>query len=447
MYGLVSAYLISQIGTAMSALAIPWLVLITTGSAAKTGLVGFVEMAPYVLLQATGGPLADRVGLRRTCVTGNFAAALAVASIPALHAMDALSLGALVGLVAVAGAVRGLADAATSPLVPGTAMLGEFELERAAGLYSAANRAGLLIGMPLAGVLIGATSAPTVVLIDAISFAVAAAIIAALVPPEAAPKTDPGAPLTVGGYGAQLGEGLRFLRADRLLLGLVTTVAVMNLFDQALTSVLLPVWVRARLNDPAALGFIGGAMGIGALVGVLVGAWIGSRLPRWGTYSFGSLLGASPPFAVLAFSNTLIPVLVVSVVAGIAGGVLNPIIGAVLYERIPPAMQTRVLGTIKASAWVGIPFGSLVGGGLATAIGLRATLLVMAAAMLITTLAPFAFPSWRTMNRAPVAERGAADEHDLAPSRRSDGVRPAQGPSRGGNSTVTVSPPPGCGKA
>jgi MFS family permease len=409
LYGLVSAYLISQIGTAMSALAIPWLVLITTGSAAKTGLVGFAEMAPYVLVQATGGPLADRVGLRRTCVIGNAVAALAVGAIPLLDAVDALSLGALVGLVAAAGAVRGLADAATSPLVPGTARLGAFALERAAGLYSAANRTGLLIGMPLAGLLIGATSAPTVVLVDAVSFAVAAAIIGGFVPAAAAPEVEPGPSLTMRGYAAQLGEGLHFLYADRLLLGIVTMVAASNLFDQALTSVLLPVWVRDRLHDPTALGFIGGAMGIGALGGVLLGAWLGSRLPRWTTYAFGYLLGASPPFAVLAFSNTLVPVVVVSVVAGVAGGMLNPIIGAVLYERIPPAMQTRVLGTVKASAWIGIPFGSLLGGALTAAVGLRAALLTMAVAMLVTTLAPFVFPAWRGLNRKPQNEQIAAE--------------------------------------
>jgi MFS family permease len=400
LYGLVSAYLISQIGTAMSALAIPWLVLVSTGSAAKTGLVGFAEMAPYVLLQASGGPLADRVGLRRTCVIGNLAAAVAVGAIPALYALDALSLGALVGLVAVAGAVRGLADAATNPLVPGTARLGKFDLERAAGLYSAANRTGFLVGMPLAGLLIGATSAPTVVLIDAVTFAVAGVMIALLVPAEAAPDAEPGQPLTVRGYGAQLGEGLSFLRGDRLLLGIVTMVAVSNLLDQALTSVLLPVWVRDRLHDPTALGFIGGAMGIGALAGVLLGAWLGSRMPRRITYALGYLIGASPPFFALAVSTTLVPVVVISVVAGIAGGVLNPIIGALLYERIPPAMQTRVLGTIKASAWIGVPFGSLLGGGLIAAIGLRPALLWMGAAMLVTTLAPFVFPAWRTMNRA-----------------------------------------------
>ena len=118
LYGLVLAYGISQLGTLMSGLAIPWLVLVTTGSAARTGLVGFAEMAPYVVAQAISGPVVDRFGLRRSCVTGNAAAAVLVGAIPALYALGALSLGSLFAVVAVAGAVRGAADAATSPLVP-----------------------------------------------------------------------------------------------------------------------------------------------------------------------------------------------------------------------------------------------------------------------------------------------------------------------------------------
>ncbi|HEY2795888.1 MAG TPA: MFS transporter, partial [Micromonosporaceae bacterium] len=182
LYGLVSAYLVSECGTAMAAIAIPWLVLVTTGSAASTGVIGFAQMAPYVVAQATGGPLADRIGLRRTCVLGNVAAAVPMCAIPLLHAHGDLHLGALAALVAVAGAVRGLADAATTPLIPMTAAVGEVASERAAGIYSAANRSAMLIGMPLAGVLIAVTSAPTVVLIDGLTFAVAAAVIVAVLP-------------------------------------------------------------------------------------------------------------------------------------------------------------------------------------------------------------------------------------------------------------------------
>jgi len=196
LYGLVLAYGISQLGTLMSGLAIPWLVLVTTGSAARTGLVGFAEMAPYVVAQAISGPVVDRFGLRRSCVTGNAAAAVLVGAIPALYAAGALSIGSLFAIVAVAGAVRGAADAATSPLVPRAAAYGGVPNERAAGLNSVAQRTGMLAGLPLAGVLIAAAGAPTVVLVDAVTFAVAALLVATAVP-SAATKADAGAAAAV----------------------------------------------------------------------------------------------------------------------------------------------------------------------------------------------------------------------------------------------------------
>ncbi len=121
---LLSASLISLLGTAMSQLAIPWLVLTTTGSAARTGTVAFAETAPYVALQALAGPLVDRLGARRACIAGNAAAAPVVCAIPALYAAGLLPLGALAALVGIAGAVRGLADCAANVLVPGAAKVG-----------------------------------------------------------------------------------------------------------------------------------------------------------------------------------------------------------------------------------------------------------------------------------------------------------------------------------
>jgi MFS family permease len=93
--------------------------------------------------------------------------------------------------------------------------------------------------------------------------------------------------------------------------------------------------------------------------------------------------------------------MVVAALGGLAGGALNPIIGAVAYERVPARLQASVLGAFRASAWIGIPFGSLLGGALAEGVGLRDALLVTGTAMFLTTLAPFVFPSWRGMNRRP----------------------------------------------
>jgi MFS family permease len=413
LYGLVVAYLISQTGTAMSGLAIPWLVLVTTGSAAKTGLVGFAEMAPYVITQAVAGPIVDRFGLRRACVVGNAAAALLVCTIPGLYALGELRLGALIALVAVAGAVRGASDAATGPLIPRAAAFGNVPNERAAGLNSVAQRIGLLAGLPLAGVLIAVSNAATVVLIDGVTFGLAALIVLALVPsaatraltaqnePAENEQTEPEERLTLKVYRSQLREGLEFLRTDRLLTGIALMVAMSNLLDQALSSLLIPVWVRTRIHHASGLGLIGGASALGLVVGALAGTWLGHRMPRRATYAIGFLIGGSPVFFALAFAFTLPPVLVVAVITGLAGGVLNPILGGVAYERVPPHLQARVLGAFRSSAWIGIPFGSLLGGALTEAFGLKTALLAAGAAMLLTTLAPFVFPVWKEMNRKP----------------------------------------------
>jgi MFS family permease len=456
LYALVVAYFISQTGTAMSGLAIPWLVLIATRSAGKTGLAGFAEMAPYVVMQATAGPLVDRVGLRRACVAGNATAAVFVCAIPGLYALGELHFGALIALVAVAGAVRGTSDAATSPLIPRAAAFGDVPNQRAAGLNSVAQRLGLLAGLPLAGVLIAVSNAATVVLIDGISFAVAALIVVVLVPSAATRVVPPHSQpaelsstqlegvqlepaqfeqdqlegtglsqdagtdqrLTFRAYRSQLREGLSFLMADRLLGGIALVVAISNLLDQCLNSVLIPVWVRTRLHHAAGLGLIGGAWAFGLVIGALAGTWLGPRMPRRATYAIGFLLGGSPIFIALAFSFSLPPVLIVGVITGLAGGLLNPILGGITYERVPPRLQARVLGAFRSSAWLGIPFGSLLGGSLTEVVGLKTALLATGGAMLLTTLAPFVFPVWRELDRQPVlrSQQNGATQGPRRPS-------------------------------
>jgi MFS family permease len=403
--GLLSGYAISILGTSMSALAIPWMVLTTTGSAGKTGLVAFAEMTPYVVAQALAGPIVDRIGLRRAFVVGNLVAALAVAAIPATYALGGLSLGALLALVAVAGLVRGASDCANMALVPATAAVGEIPLERAAGLNSGANRTAMLLGAPLAGVLVAWTGPAFVVLLDAVTFALAAIIGAIWVRGDgldAAVAPDSDAPSEAGmlkQYGRDLAAGLRFLRGDRLLLGIMTMVAVTNLLDQGYSSVMLPVWVRDDLGSPEALGLLGGVFGLGSVLGNLGGAWLGPKLPRRMLYGVGFLLGGAPSFLALSIWHTLPPVIVVFLLCAIFTGSLNSVIGATSYERIPEHLRARVLGVIRASAWAGIPIGALLGGGAVEAFGLSVAVTVFGAVYLVTTLAPFVFPAWREMKR------------------------------------------------
>lgn len=404
LYGLLAAYFVSGVGTAMSAVAIPWLVLVTTGSAASTGVVGFAQMAPYVVLQASAGPFVDRFGLRRTFLAGNLAAAAVMCTVPLLHAAGVLSVGLLAALVMAAGAVRGAADCATTPLVPPTAQAGGVPNERAVALFSGANRAAMLAGMPLAGVLIAVIGPARVVLLDGISFAAAVLILAASVPASVAATRQPAGPRSRRRYASDLAEGFRFLGADRLLIGIVVLVAITNLLDEALTSVLLPVWAHDRVHRAEALGLVGGVLGLGMLAGVGFAAWFGPRLPRRLTFTVGLVASAAPPFYALAAWTSVLPVLALCLLCGVAGGVLNPILGAVEFERIPAPLQARVLGAIKASAWLGIPFGALLGGSLTQHFGLTAALLTCGSVMLAATLAPLVFPSWRGIDRRPATQ-------------------------------------------
>jgi MFS family permease len=65
---LLAANAISLTGNTLTALAIPWFVLITTGSAARTGVVAFAQMAPIVLASFFGGALVDRVVNKRLSI-------------------------------------------------------------------------------------------------------------------------------------------------------------------------------------------------------------------------------------------------------------------------------------------------------------------------------------------------------------------------------------------
>lgn len=408
--GLLGALGVSMLGTRMTFLAVPWFVLATTGSPTDAGVVAAAELTPYVLVQALGGPFVDRHGAWRISISSDVVAAVLMGAIPLLHELSALPLGGLIVLVALAGSVRGAGDAARHVLVPGVGERAGIPMERAAGFYDGVNRGAMLIGAPLAGVLIGLTSAVNVLALDAASFLLSAAAIRTLVPRAAEPGRAAAEDDSATGqsYLSSLREGFAHLRADRLLLGIAAMVLVTNLLDQAGGAVLIPVWAKQVAHSAVALGLLSGVFSAGAVLGNLATTWLGPRLPRRWTYAVGFLLTGGPRFFALALAATVSPLLAVFFLSGLGAGGLNPILGAVEYERVPRHLQARVLGAVGATAWAGIPVGSLAGGALAEGLGVRGALALVGAIYLVTTLAPFVFPVWRQMDRRREPEPLAA---------------------------------------
>ncbi|WP_243741135.1 MFS transporter [Streptomyces sp. 8K308] len=435
--GLLAAVSVSQLGTKISAVALPWFVLVTTGSAAQTGLVAFCEMTPYVLAKALSGPLIDRAGPRVTSWTTDVVSAAAVAAIPPLHAAGLLPLWLLLLLVALVGLARGPGDLAKQVMVPEAADRDRVPLERATGLAGVAERLAGTVGPAGAGVLVAALDAMTALMVNAACFAAGSLLVAATLPRgmgrgrPATPEATEAGEVEPAGYWRRFGEGFAYLRREPLLLSISLTVAVTNLLDAAYVSVLLPVWAERSGHGPSAIGVIGGVFGGTAVCGSLLAAVIAHRLPRLPLFFGGFLLAGAPRFVVLALSVSagapLWSVLAVCAVGGFGSGFLNPIIGAVTLERIPRHMLGRVQALFTSLAWSGIPLGGLIGGAAVGAAGLVPVLLVTGLLYFLTTNLAALQPEWRRMDRA----RAAAGSDRADPADRSDSATACHGAATG----------------
>ncbi|WP_370062658.1 MFS transporter [Streptacidiphilus sp. MAP5-3] len=420
---MLTAIAVSQTGTRVSAVALPWFVLVTTGSATQTGLVAFCELTPYVVVKALTGPLVDRTGPRAVSWTTDLVSAIAAGAIPLLHSLHLLSFALLLALVAVVGAARGPGDLAKEVMVPEAADLAEIPLERATGLTGTTERLASTIGPAAGGALVALLGPLTGIVVNACSFALGSVIIGLALPRGVGQSVDARsddageAGEVESGYWQRFAEGFTFLRGQPLLLSVIVMVACTNLLDQGLSSVLIPFWARQSGGGPTAIGLMSSAGGAAAVAGSLVAAALAHRLPRRLVFFAGFLVAGAPRFLILASGAPLGAVLAVFAVAGLGAGFINPVIGAVLLERVPRRMLGRVSALGDSLAWAGIPLGGLLAGAAVVAAGLVPVLLVGGSAYFLTTNLAGLRPEWREMKRPDARPRPRAGS--LRPSRPS----------------------------
>lgn len=401
---------LTELGTRVSQIAVPWLVLTQTGSATLAGLVGTAEIAPFVLMQLLGGPVVDRFGTRHMLLWANAIAGGCLALIPILHWSGSLPLGVVMTAVFVAGFCRGPADVAARVTLPKVCERSGTSIDRGAALTDGASRTALLIGAPVAGLLIGVWGAPATVSVAAVAM-VLSAVVALWLPagPEVAEFK------ATASVVRQLEEGLRYIAAHRLLRSICSMVLLSNLADAALTGLLLLLWVRSHGLEASRAGLLLAALGGAAAVGTGLVAVAGGRLPRRGTYAAAFLIAGSPRFAVLVLPVPFWAIVTVWAVSGMAAGAINPILAAAQYDTVPDALQARVLGAVTAVAWLGVPFGALLAGVVVDHLGLTTTLAIFALTYFVVTLDPFLRRSWSDLNTSertvtPPADLGSTEK-------------------------------------
>jgi MFS family permease len=408
--GVLGAQAASFSANRLLSIAVPWFVLTTTGSVTKTGLIAFCQITPFVVAQTLAGPLIDRIGPRRISIAGDVVSLAAATAIPLLYGAHALPLWLLMVLMAVLGAGEGPAVAAKSVFIPAVTRAARVPIERGTGLTAAVERTATVVGPAVAGVVVAAFGGARAFWLAAVLIG-SAALVTALTLKDPAREPDTA---EVMGYVARLREGAAFLRGERLLRAIAGMVAATNLLDQAFLAVLLPVWARASGHGADTVGLVVSVFGATSIVAALVAARYGDRLPRRSVYLTGFVIGGLPRFLVLALGVPLWGVLATCAVGGLFSGFVNPIIGAVSYERIPARLLGRVRTLTTALAWSGIPFGGLFGAAAIAVAGLTGALWIVGGLYLLAIVAPALRPEWSQMRPALPSVRPSAAEPETA---------------------------------
>lgn len=375
---MLAANAISGAGNVMSRLAIPWFVLETTGSAARTGIVGAVEAIPLVIAGVFGGALVDRLGFRRMSVIADLASGATVAIIPTLHFTIGLEFWQLLLLVFAGALLDSPGQTARRSFVPELAEAAGVPLTAANGYFGAINRSTVLIGPLIAGVFIALAGAAPLLWIDAGTFVVSAVLMLAFVPRALEPEGETAGP--VASYWSELADGFRWIAGSSLIRTLIVMVLLTNLIESPFV-IVLTVYAREVYDSSVALGLLLGVFSIGAIVGSMLSGAVAGRVTgrRLFPLGFGAVCVL---YLTLIVQPAIAVVLAVSFVVGLSAAPMNPFLDTVFQERVPRHMRGRVFGLRSALMMASTPIGILAGGTLVEATGLVTTIAIQLAMLL-----------------------------------------------------------------
>jgi predicted MFS family arabinose efflux permease len=361
--------LVSTLGSQMSLVAFPLLVLALTGSPAKAGVVGFAKTVPALLFYLPAGVLIDRHDRRRIMVASNAIGAIALGSIPVALGLGHLPFAQIVVVAFVQGTVSSIFSLTEQGALP--RVVDPSQVRDALASNEARRTGASLVGPPLGGLLFGIDRLLPFIA-DSVSYLVSAVSLLFLRTPLQEPREP--TPLRLF---AEIAEGVRALWALTFVRASALAVAAANLIWSGLTIVLV---VRAREHgaSAASIGVLFALMGVGGLLGSLAAPAIGRRVSVpvivIGAFWVEAVLVAS--FA-LTYDPYVLGVL--AAVAMFPAPAWNAVVVGARLTLTPDRLRGRVNSGARLLSGSMLPLGALAGGLLAGAVGTTTTLLVFAA--------------------------------------------------------------------
>ena len=349
---------VSLIGTWMQNVAQGWLVYDLTRSAFLLGFVTFLSALPVTVFTLLAGVVADRHSRRAILIANQTAAMLLAFLLAALVYWRVVNIWHIAGI----GLLTGIANAFDMPTRQSFVvdMVGKEDLLNAIALNSSMFHTARICGPALAGLLIASIGEAGCFTLNGLSFLAVIAAYAAMRMPVRASTTN-----NQSVRHATL-EALRYVRGDRVIRAIVVVQAVVSVFGLPY-AVLMPVFAREMLHTGAAgLGYLLAANGIGALLGALTLASLGTH-PHQRRLFFGGLLGFCGMVIAFAWSHWFWLSALLLLCAGYCMIIAFATANTAVQTRTPDHLRGRVMG-IYVLAFLGLnPFGALLAGALAHA--------------------------------------------------------------------------------
>ena len=342
---------ISLLGDQFYLVALPWLVLQQTGSAAVMGAILMAGAIPRALLMLIGGAVSDRMSARKIMMATAMARTILVTVMGFLVWLRVLRTWELYALAFAFGVADAFAVPAQSAYMP--SLLKREQLVAASSVSQTTGQLTTILGPVPAGFVIQSLGLAWAFFVDAISFLF---IIGALWKLPDPPKSQ----TSRRAMWHSIAEGIAYVGKDLPLRSLMLLATIMNFCIAGPVSIGLAYLTKTRFGSPGAYGVVISAVAAGSLLGALLaGVW---KMRRRGVLILlaSAVLGLC--LGSIGLMGRVWNIASVLLVMGATAGMVNVHIGAWVMQRIDAAVRGRVASVLMLASFGITPISLAVAG-------------------------------------------------------------------------------------
>ena len=376
------AALFASVGNSAVHIAIPWLVLETTGSSANAGIVLGISGFSVIFSAPLIGGLIAILGARPVSIWADIISAGSVVLFPIVGSLFGLNLASLL-IIAIVGAIFDPAGAtARKSLIQAVAEREGRSLIKFNGTYEAAATVGTVLGPTGAALAISTVGINTTFYLIAIVFILASCL--AFFIPVVTTFTKSDESFSFGNVVKETRIGMNALWRDKPLMSLVGLYTLLTAIYMPVESIVLSRYFR-DLNEPKTFGFVLSAMSVGVVIGALQ-FHRAVKIFSPGNMVIISMTLIGAVVCAMGFLPNAIIFIGLGLALGLAFGPVSPMSNYLVQQRMPQHLHGPVFGTQFSLMYLATPAGTLALGLIVQSVSISPLLFVIGVLFIGVTL-------------------------------------------------------------